>query len=222
MKKILSFIMIGSVLLSSSTMWAQEKEVAFEEKVKVINLTENITDECIDEITDSVSASLVYQDGTMVPTDMVITIEDISNTNSRNISNLIEKRYQVTVEASVSEVTDEANARKIVNDSAYKNGDVVASATLQIIWTDVFGPENILNEVSGTLEVVSGTVKSGTVKYGDGFYSAVGWTEKNVGSRKSFTYNPNETAFIPTADYWVYFKDELFGLHLSVSSSLFQ
>lgn len=218
----LAIIMTGVILLSGTTVWAKEKTIDVEDRIKVINLAENITDDCIDEITDSINAGLMYQDGTIVPVDTVITIEDISDSKARGISNTNENSYKVTVEASVSENDNMPTSRKIVSDSGDKNGSVEASATLQMIWTDVLGPNNILDQVSGTLTVKKGTVTLGIVKYGEGYRSAIAWKSRDVGAASSFEFNPNETYLDPAACYEIEFQEDFFSLYLTVHSSIFQ
>lgn len=186
--------------------------------IEIVNLSSNIGEEEIQKITDSVSANLVYEDGSEVPVNTVVTIEDISTLNSkmRTMSNDADSNsYQVTVSASADQ--------KITSDSADKNtSKVVASATLQLIWTDNTGLNNVIDKVSGTRTVTKGTVSSATLKYGDGYRSSILWTTKDVTNMKSFSYSPNKTAADPSASYSILFKESSVALSLSVSSSIFQ
>ena len=93
---------------------------------------------------------------------------------------------------------------------------------VRLLWTDGPDIQNVIDEVSGTLHVEKGKVLSGTVLYGNRMVSSMLWTKKEVGSAPSFTFRPNMTVMSPAASYSVGFEDEIFGLSLSVASTIFQ
>lgn len=196
--------------------------------IDIVNLSSNISEDEIQEITANVSANLVYKDGSEVPVDTIVTIEDVSTVNSKTRTMFNEtdsKSYKVTVSASANtdNNSNTNSSRKIDSDSADKNtSKVVASATLQLIWTDKSGLNNVLNTVSGTKTVTKGSVSSATLKYGDGSRSSILWTTKNVKYMNSFSYTPNITAADPSASYSIVFNESSIALSLSVSSSIFQ
>ena len=202
MKKLIAVLLTISILASNSTVLANE--------------TKNYEDK------NSINAEVVCNEDVNTVVSTVITIEDVADKKERSVFFRNENSYKVTVQSNILELESESNARKVVSDSGDKNGKVEASATLQMIWTDVFGTSNKLDKVSGTLTVISGKVESGIVRYGEGTRSALLWTEKNVGASSSFSYEPNMTLFSPAADYAVKFKDNSISLYLKVSSSIFQ
>ena len=207
-KKMLSMALVVGMITSMSTnaFAAQATVEEVESNIEVIALSADISEETLDEITNSVEAGLVYDDGTTVPIDAVVTVEKMPST-SRSAAN----SYSVTLSS------------KIVSDSADQNSSKTnASATLQLVWTDGPGLQNSIDEVSGTLDIVKGKLTSGHVRYGDGWRSAILWTDKNVGSASSFTYRPNMVVADPTADYSIGFEGEVFTMYLYVSANVFQ
>lgn len=115
------------------------------------------------------------------------------------------------------------NSRKIDSDSGDKNtSKTTASATLQLIWTDGPNYNNTIDNVSGTLTVNRGTVKSGIVRYGNGWRTPITWEKENVGSNSSFSFNPKLTVPDPSADYSIIFNNETYSLNLRVSANIFQ
>ena len=112
---------------------------------------------------------------------------------------------------------------KIVADSGEKNGGTYnVAATLQMIWIDGPGLDNVIKEVSGTSRVLKGTMASAEVQWGNGWKSAVTWTSKNVINRSSFLYRPNETVPCPKAQYAIMMNGAMSDLVLTVSSSVLQ
>lgn len=223
LKKIVAMVVAVCMMMATNvTIFATEQTSVREGKLDVVNLSDNISTETIEEITSAVGVFLLYDDGSVVEVDSTVIIEDEPILNSRSIDGDSKHSYRVTVSASVSEQVSTSNARKIVSDSSDKNGVVVASITLRMKWTDNFGLENVIDEVSGTLTVDKGTVSSGTVSYGNGANSAAGWTKKSVGASSSFCYKPNMIVADPSADYIVKFKESDVALGASVSSSIFQ
>lgn len=221
MKKLLSTaVAIAMVTCMGTTAFAMDKALGeIESNIEVVNLSDNINIQTIQEIIRSVESSLIYDDGTVVPVDAVVTIEDISTMNHRSSE---VQSYKVTLDTSISEQIETPNSRKIDSDSDDKNGNVVASATLQLIWTDGPGLNNVIDKVSGTLTVKKGRVSDGEVRYGDGWRSTILWTKKDVGSASSFSYRPGITVADPSAVYYVDFEDATFGLSLRVSANVLQ
>lgn len=166
--------------------------------VTIINLSKSITPQKLQKIED-------------------LTAENLFDSNYSRISSMDENSYKVTVSTSASE-------DKIVSDSGYTNGTGYhVSATLQLIWTDVFGLDNVIKKVSGTLTVLEGTVSDDSyVEWGNGWASIFTWTSKKVGDASSFAYYPNETVECPAAGYTIYIKGASVNHCLSVSSSIFQ
>lgn len=216
---------LAMIMLSGSVIVIPAEEACAPQKsngITVLNLSDSITENEIEKITDGICAGLLYEDGSTENIDTVVVVEEIKEKTLRSNYALQDKSYKVTVSAGISQEDADTNARKIVSDSADKNGSVVASATLQLVWTDVLGWNNTLDRVSGTLTVESGKVTSGKVRYGNGIRSALLWTEKNVGSSTSFSYTPNLTVYNPAADYNVEFEGTDFSLYIRVAASIFQ
>lgn len=207
-KKILLTVLAGAMIANMNIQVFAANPVMKESKenVEVIALSEDVSEEILSEIGDAVGATLVYDDGTVEPIHALVTVEKISS-----MLRTEENSYAVAVSA------------KVVSDSGDKNtNNTNASATLQLIWTDGVGLKNSIDEVSGTLNVIKGSVESATVRYGDGMRSAILWTEKSVGNASSFKYTPNIVVADPTADYSIAFKNESVTLCLKVSASVFQ
>lgn len=223
-KKLLSTaVAIAMVTCMGTTAFAMDKSLGeIESNIEVINLSDNISIQTIQEIASSVESSLIYDDGTVVPVDAIVTIEDISITNYHSSEVSLQNSYKVTLDTSISEQTETPNSRKIDSDSDDKNGSVVASATLELIWTDGPGLDNVIDKVSGNLTVEKGRVSDGEVRYGDGWRTIAFWTKKDVGSASSFSYRPSITVPDPSAVYYVDFENETFGLSLRVSANVLQ
>ncbi len=181
--------------------------------VTVVNCSQSITAQQITEIKEAVDSYVILNDGTKVPAESVVTIEDVSTDEYSCYSLSPNNTYKVSVQARAS--TD-----KIVSDNDYKNkGETNASITLEMVWTDVTGPNNVLKEVSGTLSVIKGTVVSGEVKWGDSIMGG-NWAKRDVGSSSSFSYTPDFSTYCPSASYTVQFTD--CNLYAKVSASIFQ
>lgn len=228
-KKILSVILACITIFGTSvTAFAADESVVTNENIEIVNLSQNIDASDIEEIKDSVVSNIVYEDGTEVPMSTVVTIEDASvSSNARSYSFNDNDSYKVTVTATADTTQDtssaSSNSRKIDSDSADKNSEgVVASVSLQLIWTDLSGTSNRLDKVSGTFTLKEGTVKKATLSYGDGYRSSILWTTKNVTNKTSFSYSPRISAVDPSASYSATFKDASFTLYVGVSASVFQ
>lgn len=206
-KKLSTVLAVGMIASMSTSAFAAQpsKEVA-EPNVEVIALSADIDASVLDKVENSVGACLVYKDGTTVPIDAVVTVEKMPTTAKSATTT-----YAVTVRSKLDTDTDDLN-------TSHTN----ASATLRLLWTDGPDIQNVIDEVSGTLHVEKGKVLSGTVLYGNRMVSSMLWTKKEVGSAPSFTFKPNMTVMSPAASYSVGFEDEIFGLSLSVASTIFQ
>lgn len=227
-KKLLSIILACITLFGTSvTAFAADESTNSNENIEVVNLSQNIDASEIEEIKDSVVSNIVYEDGTEVPMATVVTIEDAavsSNARSYSSSN---NSYKVTVTGTADTTQDTSsasnNSRKIVSDSADRNNkDVVASISLQMIWTDVpDDANNILNEVSVSRTVTSGTVSKATVSYWDP-WALENKVSKNITKKTSYSCSPNIYAIDPSASYGVKFEENVVQLYVSVSASVFQ
>ncbi len=216
-KKITALLIAFSTLCSMSvTAFAADMPVTkTSADVTLINLSDKISDNELSEIKDTAHAYVTLHDGTIIPIDSVVTVEDVVEDGISPYSLSDQKSYKVTVQAA-------ASSDKIVSDSDYINGkDFNASATLQLIWTDGPGLDNYIKQVSGTLNVVKGTVTDGTVSWGDG-WSGYGWDERDVGAKSSFSYSPNKKASCPQAMYSVLIDESFTNLYIHVSSSVIQ
>lgn len=223
MKKMISIIVVACMLFGiNTTVLAAETSSVEESKVKVVNLSDTISTQTIEEITSAVGAFLIYDDGRIAEIDSTVTIQDECAINSRSVNTYSQNSYIVTVNASISEQDDSPNTRKVDSDSSDLNLGVNASITLQLKWTDNLGVQNVIDEVSGTLYVENGTVTSGVVRYGDGIYSDLRWQVKNVGASRSFLFRPNMTVLDPSANYTVKFKESSVALAVNVSASILQ
>lgn len=199
---------------------ADTTDISDDPKVTLVNLSTKITTQELDKIMDSVGAKMVMKDGTVIPIDCVVTVEDVTEEISpvSQYSASSEKSYRVTVQADATDKTSDDKGKQ-------SGSDYDISATLKMTWTDGSGTNNILKDVSGTLTVVKGTVSSGQLRWGDGMTSALIWAKRDVGAKSSFSYSPNFPAVKPSADYSVQMKtSESFSnpLYLYVSSSIFQ
>lgn len=217
-KKITALLIAFSTLCSMSvTAFAADMPVTkTSTDVTLINLSDKISDKELSEIKDTAHAYVTLHDGTIIPIDSVVTVEDVVEDGISPYSLSDPKSYKVTVQAA-------ASSDKIVSDSDYINGkDFNASATLQLIWTDGPGLDNYIKQVSGTLNVVKGTVTEGEVRWGNGWDSAMKWDSRSVGAKSSFSYSPNKKVPCPKADYSVIIEESFSNLYISVSSSVTQ
>lgn len=176
-------------------------------EVKIVNNSENITDDAISELVRDVNTSFVCNDGTIIPTDTTITINDISPLSIQSNNS---KKYQIDVKSNI----------KVEADSDNKNNEgVTASIHIKLYWDDVLGPENIFHSVEGHVDITQGTIKDSTVTYGAlGVPATI--NTLNLGTKTSFKQNVNIIAQTPTANYVVYFKDAVFQLNVSVTPSV--
>lgn len=220
-KKVMSFALAIALCLSLSTtvLATNNPSTDFSPNVTVVNLSNNLPDQELQEIVDSTVAYIKQDDGTIAPVSSTITVEDIPVTNRSRNTTSVENTYKVTINATLSEDDNDKN----VTNSKDKNSSAArATATLTIVWTDNLGPENEFKEVSGSLRVDKGTVESAELRYGDSLVSALKWRTVDVTGRDEFAYYPNWTTPCPVADYSIKFEGDGVTLYVHVSSSIFQ
>lgn len=180
-KKMMSFVLAMAVCLSLSTpaMALDEPSVDSTPSVKVVNLSEDITAQELQKIVSSTCAYTMQDDGTIIPIDSVITIEDASLEYCAERTLSAQKAYKVTLSATASN-------EKIVVDSGSKNtSDIQASATLEMIWIDNFGLNNNIKSVSGSIHVIKGKVSEAVVQWGDGWVAG-GYEKRDVTNKTSY------------------------------------
>lgn len=209
-KRILAVVISMTICANLGiTALATNETVDAEENVKVVNYSETISEQEIQEIVNDVNASLAYEDGTIVPVETTITIKDVETSvgKLRNSDSL--NTYAV------------AASSKIESDADSKNNEgVSASIYLELVWQDVLGPNNIFETVSGYVDITQGTINTSYVSYG-GVGDAGSWRELDLGNQTSFSKNVNIVANTPSASYHVIFKGAVFELNVSVTPSIF-
>ena len=222
-KKLLSLAVAGAMMLSTMVVSAGAVDVnhdvqspALDSNVTIVNLSDNITSQQIQEIASATSACIKQKDGTTIPVNSVVTVEDVSMPVGLADTDSIPSAYKVTLSATAS------NEKEVYDNGDKKGADFDVSATLGMIWIDGPGLDNVIKEVSGVRVVKKGTIDSAKVQWGDGWKSALTWTSKNVINRSTFLYRPNETVSCPKASYSIIPKGALVSLDLTVSSSVFQ
>lgn len=214
----MSFILAMAMCLSlSTTALALEKPyVDSAPSVEVVNLSENITDQELQEIVSSTCAYTIQDDGTTVPIDSVITIKDISldHCAERMFSN--QKAYEVTLSATVS------NEKNVYDDGEKNTSNVQATAELRMTWIDNFGPSNAIKSVYGSRTVTKGTVTSAVVGWKE-FSTPREMVKKDVTHYSAFHYDcENFVCIKPTAFYEIHFAGEAWPIYLQVTSSVLQ
>ena len=142
--KITSFMLAVCAVTSLMSVSASATTIPTKsnQDMKIINLSDSINENELNEIKNSVGAYLIY-DGNMIElSDSILTIEDIATSEYRSANS---NSYKLTLNADINE-QEEKNSRKIVSDSGDKNSsNVNASATLQLIWTDNPGINNVID-----------------------------------------------------------------------------
>lgn len=218
-KKIVSLFLVAVTFLCMSVpAFALDAPITVSSpEVTIINCSSKIPASALAEIEKAVSAQVTLTDGTVIPIASTVTVEDVSSSVYSTNAISSENSYKVTVQATASD-------DKIVSDSGEHNySNIRVSATLQLIWTDGPGLNNVIKKVSGTRTVLKGSVNYAKVQWGDGWRSALTWTEKDVTNVNSFSYSPSVTVNCPKAQYSIMMVDEPIGsLLLTVSSSVLQ
>lgn len=218
-KKMMSFVLAMAICLSLNTtvLAMDDPSTDLSPNVTVVNLSDNITNQELQKIVDSTGAYIKQNDGTLVPISSTVTVEDMPVSNYSRNATSAENAYKVTINATLSEND------KNVTDSSDKNSSAArATATLTIVWTDNFGPNNAFKEVSGTLRVDKGTVETAVVRYGDLLSAGINWVKKDVKGKNKFTYYPNWIGPCPIADYSISFAGDGVDLYVVVRSSILQ
>lgn len=210
LKKLISTVLAFSMCISiGNTVFASNaKSFTQNPNIKVINNSKQISDQSIEELVSDVNASLIYDNGTIVPIGFDITIDDIkASTKSKN--SVDGNTYRVALRSKVEAGAGDKN-----------NEGVTATIYLALTWTDVTGPENILESIEGNVDVTEGTIKSSSVSYANkGFANTTKTT--NLGTKTSFSKNINAIIFSPTSTYKVLFENAKWALSVKVSPSIF-
>lgn len=226
MKKLISLVIsLGMLFSMSANVFAyaddtdmkisgttSNRTAAESSEITIMNFSKSISSEELQEIVHGTDACMVFEDGTVVPVAYVVTIEDVAT--PRNMAES-QNTYKVTVSADVSE-------DKMDNDAGVMNGNVTASATLELLWTDVPGVNNVIKRIKGTLTLHKGTVEVATVRYGDTWVTPLQWIPIDVTGMSSFTYFPNVTTIAPGTGYTIIFEEAVFSLYLRASSFILQ
>lgn len=214
MRKILSLALSCTMVLGIMipSVSAQDLTPDMEPEVTVVNLSESISTQEVQEIVSSTTAYFTLEDGTTVPVDSVVTIEDAPLTRSALPG---QNAYQVTISAAASN-------EKVVTNANEKNGSVTATAVLSMIWIDNLGFNNVIKEVWGSRVIYVGTEKKGTLIYGNYGSSTVGWTKHIVTGPVEFRFYPNKKVDCPSAKYTVSFNETNSELTVKVTATVRQ
>lgn len=196
---------VAMCLSLGTTSFASAPEAVQNPNVRVINQSEHISAQEIQKLSDSVSASFVKEDGTVIPVETEITIEDVA-TNARSAGNT----YRASVRAN----------SKVSSGSNDKNSQgVTASAYAAITWTDVPGIYNNLDYIEGNVDITKGVMSSSKAEYGDSKH----WMDKMtypIGKKTSFSKSVDLQVATPYLVYTVFFKDAGY-LEVKAKASVF-
>lgn len=196
---------VAMCLSLGTTSFASAPEAVQNPNVRVINQSEHISAQEIQKLSDSVSASFVKEDGTVIPLDAEITIEDVA-TNTRSAGNTY--RASVRAKSKVSSGSNDKNSQ-----------GVTASAYASLTWTDNLGILNDLTYIEGNVDITKGVMTSSLAEYGDGnqwLYK----TKHTIGKKTSFSKSVNLQVGQPKLVYTVSFKDAGY-LAVTVMPSIF-
>lgn len=176
--------------------------------VQVINRSSKISQQAINELVNDVSASLTYKDGTTVPVETTVVVEDVDSYVAKARGFNENNTYRVTAET------------KVESDSDNKNDEGVnASVNISLYWQDRLGVNNYFESVEGGISLIKGSIRSSTLHYG-GLESGYTMYTKNLGTKKSFDVNVGMYVLTPTASYHVQFDNAIFELNVSVTPSV--
>ncbi len=215
MKRIISLLMAVCLMVAICVPTATASGVS-DDPIKIVNHSRSISASQIAEIKESVGANLVMNDGTEVAIPSVVTIEDIPTGGISTYSLSSERQYAVSVEAA-------ASTNKTVTDSGDQNfSGIHVSATLNMVWTDGPGLDNVIYSITGTKKITEGKETWGKVQWGDGWKSALTWTQRDVSGTGEFHYWPGVTVSCPKAQYSILMDGAPWTLVLTVSSSVLQ
>ena len=174
----------------------------------IVNDSNTINDEVIAELLQDIDAVLIYEDGSIVPLETEVVIEDIST-----------NRFSRSNEGNTYSVR---STTKIDTKSADKNSEgVTASITMQLKWTDVPGIDNILESITGIISLEKGTIKETKVQYGNAYEMARAQSQIFYGNIYGFYKDIDLVTFAPWASCQIKFEDADYVLYVSVSSSVF-
>lgn len=177
--------------------------------VQVINRSSTISERALDELANDISASLTYEDGTSVPVETTVIVEDVDRQMAKESGFDVSNTYRVTAET------------KVESDSDNKNNEGVnASVHISLYWEDRLGPNNYFKSVEGGINLIQGTISSSQLRYGDATRMILD-TIKNLGTKRSFNVYVNEEVYAPHAIYYVYFEGAIFHLDVSVTPTIF-
>lgn len=207
MKKQLVSLILAAVMTFSYNSTAafaidmQTKDV----KNNVVCLSQTFDQDIVEKLENSCLAYLTQDDGTTTPLNCAITIKEIPNPKSNLRDTLNTKTYSINVIAS-SEQKYESNS------GDYNRGSINATANITMIWTDVLGAENTMDQLYGDVSFLDGTFKKGRVQWGA---TATGIFDREITS-DSFDIEPNYTGRTLYAEFNVEAK-ELSGYFMTVS-----
>lgn len=223
MKKKITALLLTIAMLVFTVVPAFAVDTADMSEVTIINLSEKITAQELYEVKNSIGAKAIFDDGTIIPLDSVVTIEDFKETEEDipyrlyNVEESPQKSYKITVQTEASSDND-----KIVSNSDDRNGKTYnVSATLQLIWTDGPGFDNCLKKVSGTITVLKGSVSKATVGWGDWTSPSI-YAKRDVTDKSSFSYSPNYKTANPGSNLSVQIVDCTFSISISANASITQ
>ena len=152
MKKTLfkfALITLSTVALNCSV-FAQTSDVS--PQIHVISTVDGISEETIK---NSITENLVDEDGNKTPMDVNVSIKELPSSRTNGNS---EKKYSMEVYASTSKV--ETNTYDVNKNS------ITATGYLRMDWTDVTGPKNTMDELSGYWNASKGNITSCRLQYG--------------------------------------------------------
>lgn len=210
-KRVLSLLMVGVMsLMIPTNVYAYEREVngkGKSEMVSVVNNSSNIDNETLEEIIESVEASLVYNDGNVVPLETEIVVEDIgSNMLSRSAGQTYSVRAATKVDIKAADKDDEG---------------VIATVVLKMIWEDNPGVDNRLMSYNATFNVSKGSIKKVTIQYGNAYEMARAKKIEVYGNRYSYYSDVEKIYFAPFVSCDVQFVGANYSLYVMVKSSVF-
>lgn len=170
--------------------------------VRVVNHSTQISEQALQELVNDINVSMEYDDGSVIPVNSVITVEDIT---SNNKSKTGAQEYQVSVRS------------KIESDADSKNNEgVSASIYLELRWIDNPFGNNVFESIEGNVDIDKGTISSSKVVYCD-MLTAAANKNLNLGTKTSFYKYLGYEAFQPHASYHVKFVDATWELNVSVT-----
>lgn len=124
--------------------------------IEVINYSKHLDSADIEELKEGINATCTTASGEIIPLDCTVTVEDVMTENV-NVRLAGGRTYAITVSA----------MQKMEPGAGSVNKDeVAAEAFISMLWTDVPGIANTLDNVSGKIYVTRGTLTSSRLFYG--------------------------------------------------------